>query len=67
MKDEALSIFLDFDSLTTRGKLTSSLFETEVMLLAITVNSQYSNMKSRLLSELKFESQLARSKNTNIA
>ena len=32
-------------------QITFSLFETEVMLLAIVVNSQYSNMKNRLLRQ----------------
>jgi len=52
VKDEALSLFLDFDSLTIdRKEITFfSLFE-EVMLLAIAVNSQYSNMKNRLLGQ----------------
>ena len=35
---------------TTR-EITFSLFETEVMLLSIAVNSQYSNMKNRLLRQ----------------
>ena len=43
VKDEALSIFLYFDSLT-KGKLLFSLFEVEVMLLAIAINSQYSRL-----------------------
>ena len=56
---------------TTR-EITFSLFETEVMLLSIAVNSQYSNMKNRLLRQqieiwIATCSEQTADQNTNIA
>ena len=53
-------------------EITFSLFETEVMLLAIAVNSQYSNMKNRLLRQqieiwIATCSEQTANQNTNIA
>ena len=58
-------------SRTTR-EITFSLFETEVMLLSIAVNSQYSNMKNRLLRQqieiwIATCSEQTANQNTNIA
>ena len=66
---EHFSLFRQPDD---QREITFSLFETEVMLLAIAVNSQYSNMKNRLLRQqieiwIATCSEQTANQNTNIA
>ena len=51
LKVRVLGLFLYFDSPMTRGKLLFPSLKQRLMLLAITVNSQYSNMKNSLLRQ----------------